>query len=54
MHRKETSMGKKKDHIRYWKNFPEELKLMCLAEVRGTGHYCTAPVLKCLADHMII
>ena len=35
-----------------WKNFPEELKLMCLAEVRGTGHYCTAPVLKCLIDHM--
>ena len=46
-------MGKKKNHNNnYWKNFPEELRLMCLAEVRGTGHYCTVPVLRCLADHM--
>lgn len=45
-------MEKKKDHKNYWKNFPEELKLMCLAEVQGTGHYSTALVLKCLADHM--
>lgn len=44
---------KKKNHRgKYWKGIPEELKLMCLAEVRGTGHYCTRPVLKYLLDHM--
>lgn len=42
----------KKASRNYWKGIPEELKLMCLAEVRGTGHYCTRPVIKYLLDHM--
>lgn len=43
---------KKKQKSNYWKGFPEELRLMCLAEVRGCGHYCTKPILKYLLDHM--
>lgn len=43
---------KAKHNWNYWKNFPEELRLMCLAEVHGTGHYCTVPILKYLIDHM--
>ncbi len=36
----------------YWGNFPEELRLMCFAEVRGRKGYCTTSVLKYLIAHM--
>ncbi len=36
----------------FWKGVPDELRFMCLAEVRGTGHYCTEPILRFLSDHM--
>ena len=36
----------------FWKGIPDELRFMCLAEVRGTGHYCTEPILRFLSDHM--
>ncbi len=42
----------KKERNNYWKGIPEELKYMCLAEVHGTGNYCTRPVIKYLLDHM--
>lgn len=46
------TMKKKNRTKEYWKGFPEELRLLCLAEVRGSGHYCTKPALCCLMDHM--
>lgn len=36
----------------YWKDVPDDLRLMCLAEFRGNGHYCTEPVLHLLLDRM--
>ncbi len=36
----------------YWKGIPEELKLMCIAEIRGSEHYCTRSIIRYLLDNM--
>lgn len=36
----------------YWKGCPEELRLMCQAELLSREQYCTKPVIKYLIDHI--
>lgn len=47
-------MKMKKNKNKYWKGVPDELRYMCLANIRGSGEgYCTDSVIKYLVDHML-
>ena len=47
-------MKMKKGKTKFWKGVPDELRYMCLANIRSSAKsYCIAPALEYLGDHLL-